>query len=665
MAGINITSYAAFDALSQHWAIWDESVTTDLCDWVVVAMIKNVNRYIGGDIDANCDIGNLIVVGKKAVLTPGVGTFSATATLIAKQSSSDPVDGSAPWLNDTASSKYERNNYYYWESGYGGANFGSLETVYVYDTAEDFYAALDNNQITPISETCCFDIYINGTDKPNIWANWTVGESISPVLLTPRVWVGVQDLIALVPEFVDDPETGLKIPNPGAWYVSSAGSYSYAGAYQNTFLSIQQAFEKYLNPVSRVEHWGFDGDPEFVTLYLQMIRQGDEGLTGIGDLFYVRINKNGTATVRAVSGSSDTPGFYSVVRLHYGEPDYVIPDDSKNYASGTNADGTGDGRYRTPPDREFIDDNAGLGFDGNAVLTKTYSVSATTLQNVGQKLWSQSYFNVLKIQNNPIENIVSVKAFPFETAGTSEEIKVGDIAFGVNGDKIPTVLKKHIGSVTYSGVFGSYLDLNPYTIIKINLPYCGLVQLDACDLFNSELSVDYIIDMITGECMAMLTLDGIPYMNVKGQMGIDMPLTASDRAQTELKTLSASMSVIGGATGQLMSGNILGAAYSGVSGAASLVGTDYNTQRTGSQAPACASYENHGVFLLVERPLQLLADVDSVGYKHLHGRPCHKYLSFNQLNGFVAVDRRTDINIAMTKEENTILEQLLTEGVYI
>lgn len=530
---------------------------------------------------------------------------------------------------------------------------------YHFDTQEEFDAAFNNGEIVPILPKVYFDVYVNGSDKPSIFVNWTADESLSPILLKPRVWIGADDLFPLANEFVE--EGGYKVPNVAAWNIDLEGAQGYGGSYSTTYLSIMGHFEQLLNPVSKVEHWGFDGVPANVRLYLRM--DYDNGTTW-GDLQRVQIATNGTAGNTQVADSGFS-SYDTIVRFHTGEPDYVIPSDEDGYASGTNDDDSGDGRYSEVPDKEFIEDNEGRGFDGNNVLTKTYSVSAATLQNVGQKLWSQSYFDVLKIQNNPIENIISVKAFPFATDGTPEEIKVGDVAFGINGDKIPSVLKKHIGSVKYTGKFGSYLDLNPYTIIKINLPYCGLVQLDASDLFNSTLDVSYIIDMVTGECMAMLTLDTIPYMNVKGQMGIDIPLTSSDRVQTELKTLGASMSVVGGAAGQIMSGNISGGVMSAAAATPALIGTDYNTQRTGSQSPACASFENHGVFLMIERPLAKLADVDSEGYRHMHGLPCHKFKALGELSGFVAIDRRTDIKIAMTSEENAMLESLLVEGVYI
>lgn len=565
---------------------------------------------------------------------------------------------------------------------FGSAVTGWYEMDYNFDNVADYKTAYDNGQVTPISETCYFDVYINGSDKPNIWCNWTVGESISPVVLDPRVWVGVQDLLPIVPEYITNADTGLKEPNTAAWYVKSAGDYSYAGSYQSTYLSIQQAFEPNLNAVSKLEHWGFDGDPAYVKLYLQMIREGDEGLSGIGELFAVTINKDGTASAVKVSGSSDSPGFFSVVRLHYTEPDYVLPQDDDGYNNGVNIDGEDGGRYDPNDLPDPTDFTTPIGFDGNAVLTKTYAVSAATLQNIGQKLWSQDYFNVLKIQNNPIENIVSVKHFPFAMTGSQEEVKIGDIAFGINGDKVASVQHLSFGSFTYTGVFKNYLDLQPFTTIKINLPYCGIFELNPADLLGSKLGVDYYIDLVTGQCMAKLKLDenndgyALPFMTVYGQMGVDIPLTGSDRIQTELRAASAAVSAIGSTAGHILGENAIGAGVSSVNGVLSIAGMDYTSQRTSSQSPACTSFASPDIYLIIERPAMEFIEADAqTGYKHLHGYPCNKYkrLDAKKANGkplfndgsFVAMDKRTDIQFAMTADENRMLEDLLTKGVYI
>ena len=569
----------------------------------------------------------------------------------------------------------------------GTLKWRPVEPDYHYDTQQEFDDAFNNGEIVPLDETCYFDVYINGSDKPNIFVNWTVGESISPVTLQPNVWVGVQDLTSLVYEYVTDPTTGLQVPNVGAWYIKKAGDFSYGGSYETTYLTLQQTFEIYLNPVSKVEHWGLDGDPAGVRVYLQMVRERQPGLTGIGDLFTVTSNKDGTAAAVKISGSSDTPGFYTIVRLHYGEPDYVPPSDGDDYKSGTNINDDDDGVYDEDALPDPDDFTTPEGYDGNGVLTKTYAVSAAVLRNIGQKLWSQDYFNVLKIQNNPIENIVSVKHYPFSMTGASEEVKVGDIAFGINGEKVDGVQIRTIGTYTYTGYFKNYLDLQPFTSVKIYLPYCGLFELNPGDLLNRKIGVEYVIDLVTGQCMAILKMDEngsgkyIPFMNVYGQMGVDVPLTSSDRVQTELRAASAAVTAMGAIAGHIISGSPVGGAQSAVNGALTLAGMDYTTQRTASQSPCCTSHANPDVFLIIERPAEDIIETDAkTGYKHLHGYPCNKYMPLNKKksNGqpvfsdgsFVAVDARTDISLnkpgfAMTADENKMLEELLTKGVYI
>ena len=556
----------------------------------------------------------------------------------------------------------------------GTAATGWPSMDYSFDNLDDYKDAYDRGEVTPISETCYFDVYINGSDKPNIFVNWTVGESISPVVLQPNVWVGVQDLLVLVPEYTTDPDTNLVIPNTAAWYVKKAGDFSYGGSYSTTYLTLQQMFEANLNPVSKLEHWGFDGDPAFVRIYLQMIREGDTGLTGIGDLFTVQINKDGTASAAKINGSSDSPGFFTVVRLHYGEPDYIPPSDDDSYKGGTNIDDDEDGVYDEDDLPDPDDFTTPEGYDGNGVLTKTYAVSAAVLRNIGQKLWSQDYFNVLKIQNNPIENIVAVKHYPFAMTGTPEEVKVGDIPFGINGDKVNGVQVITIGTYTYTGWFKNYLDLQPFTSVKIYLPYCGTFELNPGDLLNRKIGVEYVIDLVTGQCMAIIKMEEksngkyIPFMNVYGQMGVDVPLTSSDRVQTELRAASAAVTAMGATAGHIIGGDAIGAANNAVNGALTLAGMDYTTQRTASQSPCCTSHANPDVFLIIERPAEDIIEKESkTGYKHLHGYPCNKYLYLSKFSkgSFVAIDARTDIKFAMTADENKMLEELLTKGVYI
>ena len=72
----------------------------------------------------------------------------------------------------------------------------------------------------------------------------------------------------------------------------------------------------------------------------------------------------------------------------------------------------------------------------------------------------------------------------------------------------------------------------------------------------------------------------------------------------------------------------------------------------------------------VTRPAAEYVDRDAkTGYGHLHGYPCHKYKRLSDSvfkdGHFVQIERRTDLKIAATSEENRMLEELLTSGVYI
>lgn len=659
-------AWTNFTVTPYRWLKSQITFLSNMVDWLVVCKVPRKDVLYNVD-DEQVYRDYLYLVGKPAVIPPSPITNTVSTSFISGDSYGYDLGQSFAGLYPN--NYIERNGYIIWGGSDGnGGLIGDAD--YEYDTPEDFYDAIDNGDIVSVKPDVYFDVYINGDNKPSIYVNWTASEDIPIAELVPHVWIGCQSLITVVSDITG--ESGYNVPNLAAWNVDSAGEMSYAGSYSNTYLSIQQHFEQYLNAVSKLERWGVNGEPEYVRLYLRM----DTVTNGFGELARVQINKEGTGSYEMIPGSASNDTFNTHIRLHYGEPDYVPPEDPEDYPGGTNIDDDGPGRYdpdNIPDPADFTDP---VGFDGNAVLTRTYAVSAATLENIGQKLWSQSYFNVLKIQTNPIENIISLKHFPFASnTGTTENVKVGDIDFGVNGLKVRSVWTKTFSSYKYTGKYKNYLDFAPFTQIKINLPYIGLIQLDPADLFGSTLSVKYYVDLVTGQCMAKLFLDedhdtqkAMPYMSVYGQMGVDIPLTATDRVQTEMKALSAGISAFGGMGMQLMHGNTGGAIAGATSDALSILSADVTSQRTSTLSPACASYDVQDVFILIQRPAAEYVNADAVtGYKHLHGMPCNKYLALSSFNSgdFVQMDRRTDIKIAMTSEENRMLEQLLTAGVYI
>ena len=656
MAAITKPSWGVARLYPQYWTKYD-LVATSAGPGVYICVTPNI--WSGDEYQVEGQpvrSQNIYLVSDKNILDPSTDPFVSVTT--------ENITYNGPdWSQvlPTFAQSVERGDYFY--KACSNMVVGTFEADYEFESELDFFDALDNGTITNKSKVY-FDVYIDGTDEPSIFVNWTADEDMPIAALSPRVCIGCQANIMTDLEYVHDQETGLVEPNINAWFVDLAGSFTYAGSYETTYLNIKANFEKYLNPISKVQQWGLDGKPSYVKLYLRMVNLDPvEGTDGIGALATVTINKNGTASYIFVDESSDTPGFVTFVRLHLQEePDYVLPDDDPDYPGGSNIDGDGDGRY-DPDNRPDPDDfTTPLGFEGNAVLTKTYAVSESDLRNIGQKLWSQDYFNVLKIQSNPIENIVSVKAFPFAQTGTQEEVKVGDIAFGVNGDKVLSVWSKKMpNKFTYTGYFNSFLDFAPFTKIKMFLPYIGFIELDPGEIYQSPITVEYFVDLVTGQCMARLYMDedqngnGIPFQSFYGNMGVDIPLSSTDRVQTELRAASAAFSAAMGVPGMIMSGNPSGV----VSGALNVAGMDYNTQRSSTQSPTCCTYDCQDVYVMIIRPAaDVIQEDERTGYQHLHGYPTNKYLKLSQIGSgnFVQVDRRTDIKISATSEENAMLE---------
>lgn len=641
--------------------------TSDLLEYAVVVAVLNT-RYYNYELPVNGENkhpAQVYIVGTRVDPAPEDPTVLSTWDF----TQGNETLGS-PIVSTTSYSVHGDYAFYY---GPTNGYIGIWSTPdYVYDNYSDFTTAMDNGEIVDLKPKLDLHVYVNGTKDPSIQCRWTMedNEVISPLTADSRFCIATPPLLSYDVELLEDPP--IYNPAVGNWYVQDVGKFSWNSQYDSSYLSWVDTIATSLNPVNRVQFWGIDGYPSSINL-LHRFTDGD----AIGELHRIIIPREldelSDITVETVSHSKYRETFNTRVFVHYGSypPDDIDTDDD-DFPGGRNSSDTGPGRYdpNNPFDPSFFTDNAGIGFDGENVLTKSYSLNSTILENVGQKLWTQSYFDVLKIQNNPIQNIVSCKHYPFSVSGTSEDIVVGDVSFGINGYRCSSVKHITIGSYTYSGFNPSrpsYLDLSPFTTIKIFLPYCGFVQLDASAIFGSPLNVEYVVDLITGDCLAILTLETakVPYMSVKGKIGIDVPLTATDRVQTELATASSVLSAAGSLPGQVINGGIT----QGAASALAIVGSDYNSQRTTSPSPVCSSYELHGVYLIIERPLDSNDGAESPGYKHLHGYPCHKYMTLRELKekggGFVKVDLRTDIQVAMTEEENEMLEDLLTDGIYL
>lgn len=255
---------------------------------------------------------------------------------------------------------------------------------------------------------------------------------------------------------------------------------------------------------------------------------------------------------------------------------------------------------------------AGLG--GGFGFTTQYALRGSQLEQLGQALWAgfdtnnpdidaylqnfvyrvdpstgsvnmadiMSFFISLRAYPMPLGNLASITA-----AGTDMYIGAGTAPLRKSDGTTPFTQPIHTldsyleevdaGSVSVPFWFGDYRDYS--TEIILYLPYCGTAELNPGDVMGGTLTATYVVDLSTGSCTAYVmcsTWDGknYPVAVLPGQMGVDIPITATnagrvgarllgDRINVAENILSGVKSGITG-IGAVMSGNFAGAVRSGV-----------------------------------------------------------------------------------------------------
>ena len=321
----------------------------------------------------------------------------------------------------------------------------------------------------------------------------------------------------------------------------------------------------------------------------------------------------------------------------------IVPDDS-------------DDNYANNDDSED-DDIADTSNNSIGVLTTTYKMTRDRLKQLGSFLWSANIFDSFSLVNsNPIENIISCKDIPFSlSAGEDSVIKLGNVDTGVNGNKVSNNFGEiTIGSLTIPAKYNNFLDLAPYTKVTIYLPYIGFKELDATLIMGKSITVKYAVDVITGGCVAEIFCKNTRMYEFSGQVGIDIPITAGNRAQVEAGYISNAVS--GGA--DLLTGDVIGASESMLSSAFS----KYHYSSTSAPSPACVASINRTCYVIIDRP-----SYDNLKtFNHTRGRQCNLSKTIGNLKGYTICDKNLDLNgLRATDAEKEEIVNILSNGFFV
>lgn len=341
-----------------------------------------------------------------------------------------------------------------------------------------------------------------------------------------------------------------------------------------------------------------------------------------------------------------------------------------------------------------IEDNDGITEDGSNIGNYTYALNRSEAQGLMVNLWNSTFIDNIKLINNtPIENIVSLKVFPFDIPcdSTDTSIIVGNVSLSPATGRLLTdgTYKKRNGialwnSLIKDGFSGNlkYLNYSPYTTVELYLPFVGLRELPVDTLMHfaedsGNLIITYYIDLITGDATVVVHLqndnliestDTAPLLLEHCNVAIDVPISAQNQNQVlatyAQNALSAGFSIGNG----LMTGNVAGAVSGTVNAGVNSVLTQYHTTNKGTPQPRTALRLAMCPYLRITRPkVWSVGDIGSNKrrkYLELKGGVLNEITNIGSLRGFIKVQNPTIAVDGATKSEQDEINRLLAEGVF-
>lgn len=299
-------------------------------------------------------------------------------------------------------------------------------------------------------------------------------------------------------------------------------------------------------------------------------------------------------------------------------------------------------------------------------LANLYNPTLAQVKQFSRWLWGSDGLNLdqlKKLLQDPMQAIIGLHVmYATPTTGANRDIQVGYINSGVTS-KIVTEQYTEIdcGNVKINEYFGDARDYSPYTQVYCYLPFIGIVELNADDVVNSTLGIKYKIDVLTGCCLAQLTvkkygLDAVLY-TYTGNCAVQMPITSGNYLSTVSSLLGAVVSGAAAvATGGALAPVAIGAAANAMGG-----GARASVAMSGSLGSNAGAMGIRKPYLIIKR----VESADANGYNEFYGYPTNKRINLSQLTGYVRVKEINLSGTNATEDEQNEIVALLKEGVIL
>jgi hypothetical protein len=307
-----------------------------------------------------------------------------------------------------------------------------------------------------------------------------------------------------------------------------------------------------------------------------------------------------------------------------------------------------------------------------AGLWQMYSPSASNIKAFGTWLWENPVEGLTapgdtlkKLFQNPMDAIISLhRVYVTPETGGSKNIKVGFLDSGVGAPVITNrYVHKSMGSVTIKPVNRNFMDYEGVDM-TIYLPFIGMRPLDTSVCMGATLTLTYNVDVLTGTCVAMLSvrknnINGVIYQWV-GSMFESVPVTSANMnsaIQGTLGLVGSAVTTVAGA----VAGGPAGAAVGAAGLASSASGIHTNIQSCGSIGGTAGALASRSAYIT----LTIVQTYNPYNWKNVKGLPDNVTTSIGSQRGYIEGDNPTGYSGSMTQAEWNEFESLLAKGIYV
>lgn len=356
---------------------------------------------------------------------------------------------------------------------------------------------------------------------------------------------------------------------------------------------------------------------------------------------------------------------------------------------GSSGDKGGNGDHDNTSDKIIPPGIPTLSGSGVGLFT-IFNPTASQLAELGKKLWNPTALQIIKQYfSSPMETILGLGIIPVQPRqGLAKNIMLGIYDTEISCTTVSSdYVIKDCGSISINRYYGSYLDYDPYTRISLYLPYIGEIQIDPDEVMQSVLGVEYHVNVVTGDCVAIITSDGFIVYTAAGNCIRQLPIGQTDYSNIINTAVSAvstiATAVVGGSAASSVGNAVAGAAKTeagkqvaearassqliqeGVGAGTSLINQVMQSKmrynHAGSIGVGSGQLSYQKPYLTIERPNLDLAD----NYKSFVGYPCNETMQLSHCSGFTQIESCKLSVSGATDGELTEILAFLIEGVII